>query len=112
MTYLNRRFLALQDATGKVVGATCVDNETGQKFDVKAKCVVNAAGPFCDDVRKMGQKEAKPMITPSSGVHLTLPSYFRHAVVTRTRMRLFCFLPLVWLSWSLRGGSSPSKRFS
>lgn len=68
-----------QDAAGKVVGATCVDNETGAKFDVRAKCVVNAAGPFCDGVRKMGQADARPMITPSSGVHLTLPGYFRRA---------------------------------
>ncbi|CAL5360966.1 unnamed protein product [Camellia sinensis] len=47
-----------------------------KEFDAYAKVVVNAAGPFCDSVRKMADNDAKPMICPSSGVHIVPPDYY------------------------------------
>ncbi|GJZ29614.1 glycerol-3-phosphate dehydrogenase SDP6, mitochondrial [Tanacetum coccineum] len=44
-------------------------------FDTYAKVVVNASGPFCDSVRNLADKDAKPMICPSSGVHIELLDY-------------------------------------
>ncbi|KAF5961164.1 hypothetical protein HYC85_002373, partial [Camellia sinensis] len=37
----------------RINGAHIRDNLTGKEFDAYAKVVVNAAGPFCDSVRKM-----------------------------------------------------------
>ena len=36
---------------GKVVGAKCRNEIDGEEFDVKAKSVINATGPFTDSIR-------------------------------------------------------------
>lgn len=61
---------------GRVVGAVLEDALTGERFSVDARVVVNAAGPFCDAVRRLADPAALPMITPSCGTHLTLPASF------------------------------------
>uniref|UniRef100_G3T3Z6 Glycerol-3-phosphate dehydrogenase n=1 Tax=Loxodonta africana TaxID=9785 RepID=G3T3Z6_LOXAF len=64
--------------TGKerVSGARCKDVLTGQEFDVRAKCVINATGPFTDTVRKMDDKGAADICQPSAGVHIVMPGYY------------------------------------
>ncbi|XP_003907540.1 glycerol-3-phosphate dehydrogenase, mitochondrial isoform X1 [Papio anubis] len=64
--------------TGKVrvSGARCKDVLTGQEFDVRAKCVINATGPFTDSVRKMDDKDAAAICQPSAGVHIVMPGYY------------------------------------
>ena len=66
------------DAQGKkqVVGARCLDRYTGKEFTVKAKCVVNATGPYTDSIRQMDNLETKKICQPSSGVHIVLPDYY------------------------------------
>ncbi|KAL0900474.1 hypothetical protein Bca101_084435 [Brassica carinata] len=58
--------LITDDATKRIVGARVRNNLTGKEFDSYAKVVVNAAGPFCDSIRKMVDEDKKPMICPSS----------------------------------------------
>ena len=48
---------------------------TGRLYDVFAKTVVNAAGPFADSVRSMADNE-RQAIKPSAGTHVTLPTYY------------------------------------
>ncbi len=59
---------------GKLVGLHAQDQETGRSFEVKAKCVVNAAGVWVDQMRLQdGQaigRDAQPMVAPSQGVHI------------------------------------------
>nr|XP_006001353.1 PREDICTED: glycerol-3-phosphate dehydrogenase, mitochondrial isoform X3 [Latimeria chalumnae] len=64
--------------TGKerVCGARCRDLLTGQEFDVKAKCVINATGPFTDIVRKMDDHKIPNICQPSAGVHIVMPGYY------------------------------------
>ncbi|CAL8124390.1 unnamed protein product [Prunus armeniaca] len=64
------------EASNRTIGARIRDNLSGKEFDTYAKVVVNAAGPFCDSVRKLADKDVKPMICPSSGVHIVLPDYY------------------------------------
>ncbi|RZC79679.1 hypothetical protein C5167_042255 [Papaver somniferum] len=52
---------------------------SGEDFVTYAKVVVNAAGPLCDSVRKMVDKDAPTMICPSSDVHIGVP--IRNATV-------------------------------
>ena len=40
-----------QDESGKVCGAACRNEVTGEEFRVRAKCVINATGPFTDAIR-------------------------------------------------------------
>ncbi|KAH7968929.1 glycerol-3-phosphate dehydrogenase, mitochondrial [Rhipicephalus sanguineus] len=66
------------DENGKqvVCGAKVRDMLTGEEFNVRAKCVVNATGPFTDNIRRMDDPNCKPICQPSSGVHIILPDYY------------------------------------
>jgi glycerol-3-phosphate dehydrogenase len=66
------------DAKGnkRVVGAKCVDTYDSKEFIVKAKCVINATGPYTDSIRQMDNGEVKKICQPSSGVHIVLPDYY------------------------------------
>ncbi|NXO59877.1 GPDM protein, partial [Aramus guarauna] len=73
------RLLKTTDAAGgkeRVCGVRCRDVLTGQEFDVKAKCVINATGPFTDSVRKMDDQEVPNICQPSAGVHIVMPGYY------------------------------------
>jgi glycerol-3-phosphate dehydrogenase len=65
---------------GRVAGVRCRDTEGGAEFLVSARCVVNAAGVWVDDIRrKDGEataRDVKPMVAPSQGVHLVVDRDF------------------------------------
>ncbi|XP_057243842.1 glycerol-3-phosphate dehydrogenase, mitochondrial-like, partial [Malurus melanocephalus] len=66
----------------KLVGAIvyydgmCFNLGPGKEFDVRAKCVINATGPFTDSVRKMDDQEVPNICQPSAGVHIVMPGYY------------------------------------
>jgi glycerol-3-phosphate dehydrogenase len=60
----------------RVIGARCLDRYGGKEFTVKAKCVVNATGPYTDLIRLMDNPENKKICQPSAGVHIVLPDYY------------------------------------
>lgn len=62
--------------TGKLTGALVEDVETGEKFHVQAKYIVNATGPFCDSIRQMDNQSAQKIISASEGTHIVLPMKF------------------------------------
>uniref|UniRef100_A0A1I7WTE6 glycerol-3-phosphate dehydrogenase n=1 Tax=Heterorhabditis bacteriophora TaxID=37862 RepID=A0A1I7WTE6_HETBA len=66
-----------KEANGKITGA----HITGAEWDIKAKVVVNATGPFTDTIRLMADPETKPICAPSSGVHIVLPGYYRSVYI-------------------------------
>lgn len=65
-----------ETGTERVSGARCKDVLTGKEFDVRAKCVINATGPFTDAVRKMDDQNATAICQPSAGVHIVMPGYY------------------------------------
>ena len=66
----------LHDDAKNVVGARVRDDYTGDEWDVKAKKVINATGPFADGIRKMDDASAKPILKVSSGIHMILDADF------------------------------------
>lgn len=54
-------------ATGVVVEAD------GSRFEVAARCIVNAAGVWADEVRSLDEAEHPDSIRPAKGVHITVP---------------------------------------
>lgn len=78
----------------------------GKEFDTFAKIIVNAAGPFCDSVRKLANKDVQPMICPSSGVHIILPDYYSPEgmglIVPKTKDGRVVFM-LPWLGRTVAG---------
>lgn len=83
----------------------------GKEFDTYAKVIVNAAGPFCDSVRKMANKDAPTMICPSSGVHIVLPDYYSPEgmglIVPKTKDGRVVFM-LPWLGRTVAGTTDSS----
>ncbi len=65
-----------KDAEGLVNGVLGEDAETGRQYEIPARVVINATGPFTDGVRQMDTPGAKPMIAPSQGVHLVFDKSF------------------------------------
>ncbi|XP_033728264.1 glycerol-3-phosphate dehydrogenase, mitochondrial-like isoform X2 [Pecten maximus] len=70
--------LKTPDSEGKPVvsGARVRDRMTGEEWNVKAKCVINATGPYTDRIRTMANPEEKKICQPSQGVHVVLPDYY------------------------------------
>ena len=59
-----------------ISGLEFLDCESGEKFSVKTKVVINATGVFSDRIVKMDRPGARPMIRPSQGIHLVLERVF------------------------------------
>ena len=62
----------LQEAGG-VAGAQVRDGLTGDEFEVRARVVANATGPWTDDLLKMADADAARRLRPTKGVHITVP---------------------------------------
>jgi glycerol-3-phosphate dehydrogenase len=96
------------EESGRVTGAKVRDTLTGRKVDVFAKHIINATGPFADDVRKMSDAEnsGRKIIMPSSGVHITLPDYYSPEnlgmIVPKTKDGRVVFM-LPWLGETIAG---------
>ena len=57
---------------GFLNGAIVRDEEQGEELEIRARSVVNAAGPFADQVRRIADPGAAPLLAPSQGIHLVL----------------------------------------
>ncbi len=63
-------------ADGFADGLVAVDSESGQRMKIAAHVVVNAAGIFADQVRRLAEPEVDAMIAPSQGIHLVFKREF------------------------------------
>ncbi len=69
---------------GCIVGAALQDRFGGATFEVRARCVVNATGPWTDHIRRLDEPDAPPCLRLTKGVHIIVPQERvgnRHAVV-------------------------------
>lgn len=57
----------------RVVGATVYDYITEDTFDISAKYVVNAAGPWVDELREINKSKQGKRLQLTKGVHLVVP---------------------------------------
>ncbi|MBT6145377.1 MAG: FAD-dependent oxidoreductase, partial [Gemmatimonadetes bacterium] len=63
-------------ADGTIHGVTIRDEESGEQMEVAGRAIINAAGPMVDDVRRLDQASASPIVSPSQGTHLVLDRSF------------------------------------
>ncbi|MDI3269705.1 MAG: glycerol-3-phosphate dehydrogenase/oxidase [Bacillota bacterium] len=71
---------------GKIRGAVVEDALSGEKIPVKAGVVLNASGPWADEVRRLDEEGAEPLLLLAKGIHLAVPYEklpLRQAVVMR-----------------------------
>ncbi|MEM9999215.1 MAG: glycerol-3-phosphate dehydrogenase/oxidase, partial [Bacteroidota bacterium] len=60
----------------EVAGVTARDVESGDSYEIRARCVINATGVWTDGVRRMDNPNVKPMVTASQGIHIVLDKEF------------------------------------
>jgi glycerol-3-phosphate dehydrogenase len=72
--------ISLLREQGRVTGARCRDSETGNEYEIGARCIVNATGVWVDEVLSMDMDapdQARPaMVSPSQGAHLVVDGDF------------------------------------
>lgn len=63
----------LFDDNGQVTGVVATDLLSGERFEIKARVVINATGPWSDTVRNLGHLD-NPVhqMRPTKGVHLVV----------------------------------------
>jgi glycerol-3-phosphate dehydrogenase len=66
----------LEKRGGRVVGVVARDAESGQELRLPAQVVVNATGVYADELRRMDDPDARPMVAPSQGIHIVLDRSF------------------------------------
>ena len=54
------------------VGVQCEDKISGQNFDIRAKLIVSATGPWVDDLRKKDEVTAPIKLQLSKGIHIVV----------------------------------------
>lgn len=70
------RVTGLLKDEGEVRGVRAHDEETGREREVRGGVVVNATGPWTDDVRRMDEPGVASIVRHSQGIHLVLPRDF------------------------------------
>ncbi|MEE8399898.1 MAG: glycerol-3-phosphate dehydrogenase/oxidase [Desulfobacterales bacterium] len=67
---------SLTKHNGLIQGVIATDGETGREYELHARAVINATGPFVDSVRQMDDEHAPDIIAPSQGIHIVLDKSF------------------------------------
>ncbi len=60
----------IYDQTGNIKGAKLEDRLGGEKLEVRAKQVINAAGPWSDEIREMDKSMVNKRLHLTKGVHI------------------------------------------
>ena len=58
---------------GRTSGAIVADSIGGSEVSVRARVVVNAAGPWSDEIRRLDEPRAVATLRGTKGVHVTVP---------------------------------------
>lgn len=84
----------LRDSSGKLTGAFVRDALSGDVFDLQASRILAAAGPWADEIRRLDDPAAPPILRLTKGVHLAFPHArlpVRDAVVIHGRDQRLMF---------------------
>jgi glycerol-3-phosphate dehydrogenase len=95
-----REFLTVDQ---RLCGGLVEDVLTGRSYEVQARVVVNATGPWSDRVRQLSEPGAATRLSPTKGIHLIVRRVAEHALFVEARRdRRMCFV-LPWGEYSLVG---------
>lgn len=70
------KVVGLHKTEDHIEGLLLQDQETQEKYTVKAKVIINATGVFTDSIRKMDNDAVEPIMTSSQGLHIVLDNNF------------------------------------
>ena len=77
------RVVSLHRRDGRIAGALVEDLIEGRQGVVEATVVVNATGPWCDQLRRLEDPTVAPLLRPTRGVHVMVARDrigLRHAI--------------------------------
>ena len=97
------RLRELLTAQGRVCGGAVEDRITGRTYEVRARAVVNAAGPWADTIRRLSDAGAASRLAPTKGSHLLVPRVADHTLFAEARADGRMFFVLPWGEYSLVG---------
>jgi glycerol-3-phosphate dehydrogenase len=101
-TVLNYHRVEKIEETGSAITVTVRDTQGGGVKLVRSKVLINAGGPWIDQVRRAGGIDGTSVICPTKGIHLVLPRLSDQALFVSSRDgRMFFIVPLG--AWSLIG---------
>ena len=93
-----------RDAGGAIAGVSVRDLLTGAVATLRARIVVNASGPWVDDLRALAgvQDRGKHIVRRTKGIHCLLPRMTERAIYHSTRDDRMIFV-IPWRDFSLVG---------
>jgi glycerol-3-phosphate dehydrogenase len=96
---------------GRVIGAAVQDRVGGGAWEIEARGVINASGPWSDRVRRMEDASAEPILQVSSGAHIVVDGTFSipeaGLLIPKTEDGRVLFV-LPWLGHTLIGTTDDS----
>ena len=103
LTFNHARLIGMLRDGNAVCGVQVEDALSGETCQIATRLLVNAAGPWVDNVLGTLQPHPKPLIRKTKGIHLLLPQICQKALVlvARTDGRLFFTIP--WQGYTLIG---------
>ena len=105
LNYVEMVDVLYDDDDGRAIGIRCVDTLTMDEFDVFAKSIVFAGGPFTDELRLKEDPNSQPAVNGAAGTHIVLPGYYINDIglldINTSDGRFLFFLP--WLGSTLVG---------
>ncbi len=90
--------------SGALKGVRAYDIIAKESFEVKAKVIVNATGPWTNYTLKLENPTARPLIRPTKGIHIIYPKLMRDSAVVLSAHRdgrIFFIIP--WRGMSIIG---------
>ncbi len=104
---------ALGKRSSQIRAAVVRDRMTGEDWEIEARIVINAAGPFADLLRRLDEPQASPMLSLSSGAHIVLdrrlcPSDLGLLIPRTADGRVIFLLP--WMGMALAGTTDNPAR--
>lgn len=66
----------LKDDNNQVTGVQVEDQESGKRYELKGKTIINATGVFTNAIMKLNDTVYKKYIVPSQGIHLVFDKSF------------------------------------
>ena len=100
------RVTGLTETDGRITGAHVQDLAAGRALELRARSVVNVAGPWIDAVRRMAAPGARVMLRPTKGCHLAFLSSrwtVDRAVVLAAKRDSRIVFVIPWLGYTLLG---------
>ena len=60
----------------KITGVVATNRESGDSLHIEARVVINATGPFSDEVRRLDDPQTEPYLAASQGIHIVVDRGF------------------------------------